>query len=101
MALHLVGQILGGFAGRIPAAADIAKNLVGDFAAVVALGKQPMQRLFRDLGDRVPDRDLDGADADRALAVAAGFFVLHHHGEDFFRRKIIAGLVEQRSSDRP
>ena len=96
MTLHLVGQIPGGFAGRIPAAADIAKNLVGDFAALVTLGKQPMQRFAGDLGHRVPDRDLDGADADRALAVAAGFLVLQHHGEDFFRRKIIARLVEQR-----
>ena len=49
-----------------------------------------------DLGHRVPHRDLDGADADRALAMAAGFLVLHHHGEDLFRREIIAGVVEQR-----
>jgi hypothetical protein len=55
-----------------------------------------MQRLFRDLGDRVPHRDLDGADADRALAVAAGFLVLHHDGEDFFRRKIVAAVVDER-----
>ena len=96
MAAHLVLQVLGGLARRIPAAADVAEHLVGDLAAVVALGQQAMQRLAGDLGDRVPDRDLDGADADRALAVAAGFLVLHHHGEDFLRIEIVAGLVEQR-----
>ncbi len=96
MAAHLVLQVRDGFAGRIPAAADVAEHFVDRPAAVVALGEQPMQRLSGDLGDRVPDRDLDGADADRALAVAAGFFVLHHDGEDFFRREIVARVVEQR-----
>ena len=65
-------------------------------AAVVALGEHAMQRLALDLGDRVPHRDLDGADADRALAVPAGLLVPHHHGEDFLRIEIVAGLVEQR-----
>ena len=55
-----------------------------------------MQRLAGDLRDRIPDRDFDGADADRALAVAAGFLPLHHGGEDFLRREVLAGVVEQR-----
>ena len=101
MAAHLVEQILRGLARRVPAGADIAEHLLGDLAAVVALGEHHMQRLVGDLGHRVPHRDLDGADADRALAVAAGFLVLHHHGEDLFRREIIAGVVEQRFADRP
>ena len=96
MAAHLVLQILRGLARRIPAAADIAEHFVGDLAAVVALGEHAVQRLVGDLGDRVPHRDLDGADADRALAVAAGFLVAHHRGENFFRREIVAGVVEQR-----
>jgi hypothetical protein len=32
-----------------------------------------MQRLSGNLGDRIPDGDLDGADGDRALAVAPDF----------------------------
>ena len=95
MAAHLVLQILGGLARRIPAAADIAEHFVGDLAAVEALGQHAVQRLVGDLGDGVPDRDLDGADADRALGMPAGLFVLHHDGEDFFRREI-AGVIEQR-----
>ena len=96
MAAHLVLQIFRGLARRVPAAADVAKHLVRDFAAVIALGDEPMQRFFRDLGDRVPDRDLDRADGNRALAVSAGFFVLHHRGEEFFRRKIVARIVDKR-----
>ncbi len=96
MAAHLVLQILGGLARRVPAAADVAEHLVGDLAAIEALGQHHVQRLLRDLGDGVPDRDLDGADADRTLGMAAGLFVLHHDGEEFFRREI-AGVIEQQS----
>ena len=74
--------------GAVPAAADIAEHLLGHLAAVEALGQHAMQRLVGDLGDRVPDRDLDGADADRALGMAAGLLVLHHDGEDFVRLEI-------------
>ena len=94
MAAHLVLQVLGGLARRVPAAADIAEHFVGALAAVEALGEQHMQRLVGDLGERVPDRDLDGADADRALGMPAGFLVLHHDGEAFVRREL-AGVVEQ------
>ncbi len=100
MAAHLVLQVLRGLARRIPAAADIAKYLAGDLAAVEALGENDMQRLLRDLGERIPDRDLDGADADGALAVSAGFLVLHHDGEDFLGREI-AGAIEQRNRAAP
>jgi len=84
---------LRGLARCVPAAADIAEHLVRHLAAVVALGEHGVQRLFRDLGDRVPDRDFDRADADRAFAVAAGLFIAGHHREDFLRREIVAGLV--------
>ena len=85
MAAHLVLQLLAALAGLVPAAADIDEHLVRAFAAAVALGEHAVQRLVRDLGDGVPHRDLDRADADRALAVAAGFLVAHHRGEDFVR----------------
>jgi hypothetical protein len=55
-----------------------------------------VQRLVCDLGDRVPDRHLDGADRDRALAVAAGFLPLQHGGEHFGRIEVLLVLVEQR-----
>ena len=84
-------------AGRVPAAADVTEHLVRRLAAVVALGQQAMQRLAGDLGDRIPHRDFDRADTDRAFAVTAGLLVAHHDGEDFFRREIIAGLVEERA----
>ena len=95
MPAHLVLQVLGGLARRIPAAAHIAEHFAGQLAAVEAFGEHDVQRLVRDLGDRVPDRNLNCADADGALAMAAGFLVLHHDGENFFRREI-AGVVKQR-----
>ena len=71
MATHLVLQIFYGLARRIPAAADVAEDLGGGLAAVVALGQHAVERFCRDLGNRIPDRDLDRADRDRALAVSA------------------------------
>src|SRR5579862_9116525 len=94
MAPHLVLQVLDGLARRVPAATDIAEYLVGGLAAVEPLGEHDMQRLVRDLGERVPRRDLDGADADRTLTVPAGLLVLHHDGEDLVRREP-AGLIQQ------
>jgi hypothetical protein len=55
-----------------------------------------VQRLVGDLGDGVPHRHLDGADADRALGMPAGLLVLQHDGEDFLRREIVAGVIKQR-----
>jgi hypothetical protein len=93
---HLVLQILGGLAREIPAAANVAEHPVAHLAAAVALGQQPVQRLLSDLRHRVPDSNLDGADADRALAVAAGFLSLHHRGKEFGRIEIFSGVVEER-----
>ena len=59
-------------------------------------GRVTVQRLTGDLRDRVPDRHLDRADRDRALAVAAGLFPLHHDGEDLPGIEIGLRLVEQR-----
>jgi hypothetical protein len=96
MAAHLVLQILGGLTRPIPAATDVAEHLVGQLAAAVALGEHPVQRLLRDLRHGVPHRDLDGADADRALGIAADLLALVHRGEDFCRIDVVAGVVEQR-----
>jgi hypothetical protein len=49
------------------------------------------------LCDCIPDGDLDRADGDRAFAVAAGFFPLHHDGENLCRVEILLCLVEQGS----
>src|SRR5262249_15473050 len=95
MAAHLVLQIFYGLARRIPATADITEYLAHDLAAVVPLGQQAMKRFSGYLGDCVPDRDLDRPDADRALAVPAGFFPLHHDGENFRWIEILLVLVEQ------
>ena len=96
MAAHLVLHVLEGLAGRVPAAADVAEHLLRDLAAVVALRQHAVQRLALDLGDGVPQRDLDGADRDRALGVAAGFLALHHAGEHLRGIEVAAARVEQR-----
>ena len=54
-----------------------------------------MQRLSGNLGDRIPDGDLDGADGDRALAVAAGLFPLHHDRQDLAGIEVLLRLIEQ------
>src|SRR5262249_22051443 len=95
MAAHLVLQIFYGLARRIPATADITEYLAHDLAAVVPLGQQAMKRFSGYLGDCVPDRDLDRPDADRALAVPAGFSPLHHDGENLRWIEILVVLVEQ------
>src|SRR5262245_10376156 len=97
MAAHLVLQILHGLTRGIPAAADVTEHLGGGLAAVVALGQHAVERFRGDLGNRIPDRDLDRADRDRALAVTAGFFPLHHDGENFSRIEILLCLVKERS----
>jgi len=62
MAAHLVLQVRDGLPGEIPACAHITEHLARDLAPAVALREQTMQRLAGDLGDRVPNCDLDRAD---------------------------------------
>ena len=83
---HLLLQVGDGLPRPVPAAAHVTKHLVGGLAAVEAARQHPVQRLARDFRHRVPHRDLDRADRDRALAVAAGFLPLHHHRENLLRR---------------
>jgi len=61
----------------------------------VPLGEQAKQRLARDLRHRVPHRHVDGADRDRALAMAARLLVRHQRRPDFIGIEIVAGLVQQ------
>ena len=81
---------------RVPAAADVAEHLVQHLAAVETLGQHAMQRLALDLGDRVPQGGFNGADGDRAFGVTAGFFPLHHAGEDLGGIDVVAAGVEER-----
>src|SRR4029077_16637425 len=74
---------------------DLAESLWCDPALVVTLREHPMQRLSGNLGDRIPDGDLDGADRDRALAVAAGLFPLHHDRQDLAGIEVLLRLIEQ------
>ena len=61
----------------------------------MALGQQPEQRLACDLRHRVPDRHVDRADRDRALAVAAGLLVRHQRRPDPVRIEVVAVVIEQ------
>src|SRR5690606_31401025 len=82
MAAHLVEKIGYALAGRIPAAADIAEHAALIDAVAIAVGDQLVGRDIGDLGDRVPDCVLDGADTDGALEIAARLLAEHHRLED-------------------
>ncbi len=95
IAAHLGAQLLDALAGIVVAAGGIDEDARIGLAAV-AFGEQPEQRLAGDLRDRVPHRHVDGADRDRALAVAARLLVLHQRRPDAVGIEIVAGIVEQR-----
>ena len=96
MAAHLVLEIGDGLPRPIPAAADITKHLAGQAAAAVAVGEHPVQRHIGDLRRRVPHRDLDGADPDRTLGVAADLLAPDHGRGDAGGIDVAAGLIEER-----
>src|SRR6476469_5480321 len=96
MPAHLVLQVLDCLARPIPAAAHVAEHLFRNIAAIEALGEHGVQRLIRNLGDRVPYCYLNGANSDRALGMSAGLFTPHHAIENFRGSEIAAGIVEQR-----
>jgi len=62
----------------------------------LTLGEQSEQGLAGDLCHRVPDRHVDGADRNRALAVPTRLLVLHQRGPDAVGVEIVACIVEQR-----
>ena len=69
-------------------------RVVGD-AAAVAIRQQPVERLARDLRDRVPDGHVDRADRDGALAVTPRLLVPHEGGPDAERVQVVVGLVDE------
>ena len=78
IAPHLVlelGQVL---AGIVVATGGIDPGGLVRAAAVVAIGEQAPERHALGLRDRVPERHVEDADRDRALAVPAGLLVAHH-----------------------
>ena len=92
IAAHLAAQRGEILAGIVITAGGIDEHArIG--AAAMALGQQTKQRLARDLRHRVPHRHVDGADRDRALAMAARLFVCHQGRPDLVRIEIVAGLV--------
>jgi hypothetical protein len=52
-----------------------------------------MERLIGDLGHRIPHGDLDGADRNRALRIAADFFPRRHRRQHPRGIKIIAAII--------
>src|SRR5215212_336558 len=94
VAAHLGPQRLVALARVVVAARGVDED-AGVRLAAVPLGQQAEQRLALDLRDRVPDRHVDGADGDRALAVPAGLLVRHHGRPDLGRVDVVAGVVHQ------
>ena len=95
IAAHLGAQLRDALARIVVAARRIDEDARVRLA-LVALGEQAEQRLAGDLCHRVPDRHVDRADRDRALAVPARLLVRHQRGPDAVRVEIVAGIVEQR-----
>ena len=95
IALHLVLQRLHVLARVVVAAGRVDEDAVVGPAAVVALGEHAVERLLFDLGDRVPDRHVEHADRDRALAVPARLLVRHHARPDLVRIEVVPAVVER------
>ena len=53
------------------------------------------QWFARDLCGSVPHRHVDGADRDRAFAMAAGLFIAHHRGPNPVRIEVCPGIIQQ------
>src|SRR5581483_5143062 len=95
IAAHLRAQ-LGEVLPRIIVAARGIDEDFGVGGCAVALGKEAEQRLAGDLRHRVPYRHVDGADRDRALAMAARLLVRLQHGPDLVRIEVVATGIEKR-----
>ena len=98
MAAHLVLQVLDGLARR--STSRRRRNRTPCRAILPPLKRSAssdVQRLVRDLGDGVPDRNLDRADArPSAREWPPAFSRCIMHGENFFRRRDCRRCVEQR-----
>src|SRR5205085_8951830 len=80
----------------VVAAGRVDEDALVDLPAAVALAEEAIEPLLLDLRDRVPDRHVEHADRDRALAVPARLLVLHQAGPGLVRVEILPRLVEKR-----
>jgi hypothetical protein len=96
VAAHFILQILDRLPRPIPATAHVAEHLVWKFAAIESLGEQHAQRLVGNLGNGIPDRNLDGADRDGPFGMPSSFFPPHHAGENFRGIVVPATCVQKR-----
>jgi hypothetical protein len=55
-----------------------------------------MERPIGNLCDCIPDRDLDGADRDRAVGIAADLLAVGHRRDDTLQIEIFAACIKQR-----
>jgi hypothetical protein len=65
-------------------------------AITVPVGQQLKQRFAFDLGHRIPDGHVDGANRHRTLTMAPWLFVGEHGLPDFVRAQVVACFVQQR-----
>ncbi len=96
IAFHLRLERRQVLARLVVAAGGIDPDLVVGLAAAIAVGEQAVERLALDLRHRVPDGHVDGADRDRAIAVAARLLVAHHRRPDAEGIEVVLRRVDQR-----
>ena len=96
IAAHLGTQLLDTLARDSSSRPPHRRRRAGSASRLCRSASRRNKRLAGDLGHRVPDRHVDGADRDRALAVAARLLVLHQRRPDAVRIEIVAGIVQQR-----
>src|SRR3954453_6313131 len=96
VAPELVLQTFQAFLRIVVAAGRVDEDALVDGAAAVAFAEEPIERLLLDFRDRVPDRHVEHADRDRALAVPAWLLVLHQAGPGLVRVEVLPRLVEKR-----
>ena len=79
----------------VVASGGVDEDAAVGLAVAVAVGEKLEERLAFNLGDRVPNSHVDGADGNRALAVTSGLLVGHHAGPNLGRVEVVTALVEQ------
>ena len=96
IAPHLVLQGLQILARIVVAPGGVDGYLLVALPAPVDIRQVAVERFFLDFGHHVPDRHVDDAHGDGAVAVPAGLFVLHHAVPDSGRVEVRARLVQER-----
>ncbi len=95
IALHLVLQRAVVLVGIVIAAGGVDEDRLVVLALAITVCQQTIERNVLGLRHCVPDRHVEHADRDRALAVAAGLLVRHHRGPNLGRIEQAAIGVEQ------